>query len=255
MGVLGRRLQAHEVDHVDHPHGQVGQVLAQQVDGGQRLERGHVAAARQHDVGLAARRHRRGDDAQSQAPSAGPAVVDRRVHVEPVGHLVLAGHHDVHVVDAAQAVVHRRQQRVGVGRQVDAHDLGLLVHDVVDEARVLVREAVVVLAPHVARQQVVERRHRRPPVELAGHLQPLGVLVEHRVDDVGERLVAVEQPVAAGEHVALEPALAQVLGQHLHHPAAAGQVVVAGLDLGHPHPVGHLEHGASGGSTRSRRGP
>ena len=44
-------------------------------------------------------------------------------------------------------------------------------------------------------------------------LQPLRVLVEHRVDDVDERLVAVEEAVPAGEQVALEPALAQVLAR------------------------------------------
>ena len=59
-------------------------------------------------------------------------------------------------------------------------------------------------------------------------LQPLGMLVEHRVDDVDERLVAVEEAVAPGQEVALEPSLALVLGQHLHHPAVGGQVVVAG---------------------------
>jgi hypothetical protein len=60
------------------------------------------------------------------------------------------------------------------------------------------------------------------------------VLVEHRVDDVDERLVAVEQPVAAGEQVALEPALAQVLAEHLQHAARAGPVVVGRPDLGEP---------------------
>ena len=68
------------------------------------------------------------------------------------------------------------------------------------------------------REQVVERGDRPAPGDLAGHLQPLGVLVEHRVDDVDEGLVAVEEAVAAGEQVALEPALAVVLGEHLHAP-------------------------------------
>ena len=76
---------------------------------------------------------------------------------------------------------------------------------------VLVREAVVVLAPHVRREQVVERGDRPPPRDVARHLQPLRVLVEHRVDDVDEGLVAVEEAVPAGEQVALEPALAEVL--------------------------------------------
>ena len=85
------------------------------------------------------------------------------------------------------------------------------------------REAVVVLAPDVRRQQVVERRDGPAPRDLPGHLQPLRVLVEHRIDDVDEGLVAVEQPVAAGQQVALEPALARVLRQHLHHAAVAAQ--------------------------------
>ena len=89
------------------------------------------------------------------------------------------------------------------------------------------REAVVVLAPDVRGEQVVERRDRPPPRDLARDLQPLRVLVEHRVDDVDERLVAVEQAVAAGEQVALEPALAEVLGQDLHHAAVGREVVVA----------------------------
>ena len=75
-------------------------------------------------------------------------------------------------------------------------------------------------------------------------LQPLRVLVEHRVDDVDEGLVAVEEAVAAREQVALEPALAEVLAQDLHHPAVGGEVVVAVAALGHPGAVGHLEHRA-----------
>jgi hypothetical protein len=36
-------------------------------------------------------------------------------------------------------------------------------------------------------------------------------LVEHRVDDVDEGLVAVEEAVAAGQQIALEPALTLML--------------------------------------------
>ena len=67
--------------------------------------------------------------------------------VSQFGRGLLAGHDDVDVVAAAQAVVRDREHRVGVRRQVDADDLGLLVDHVVDEARVLMGEAVVVLAP------------------------------------------------------------------------------------------------------------
>ena len=69
------------------------------------------------------------------------------------------------------------------------------------------------------RQQVVERGDRPPPGDVVAHLQPLGVLVEHRVDDVDERLVAGEEAVPAGQQIALQPALALVLAEHLHDAA------------------------------------
>ena len=75
-------------------------------------------------------------------------------------------------------------------------------------------------------------------------LEPLGVLVEHRVDDVDERLVAVEEPVPPGEEVALEPALALVLAEDFHHSPLDGQVVVGGDDLFLPLLVGVFEDGA-----------
>ena len=121
------------------------------------------------------------------------AVPHGGVHVEPLRRRVFPGHDDVDVVPAAQAVIHHAQQAVGVGRQIHADDLRLLVHRVIDEPRILMREAVVILPPHVAGEQVVERRDRAAPRQPARDLQPLRVLVEHRVDDVRERLVGVEE--------------------------------------------------------------
>ena len=160
--------------------------------------------------------------AQCQMPGAGGAVADGRVDVEPLPLRLLAGDDQVDVVAAAQAVIGDRQQAVGVGRQIDARDVGLLVGDVIDEARVLVGEAVVVLPPDMGGEQVVQRRDRLAPRDCPADLQPLGVLVEHRIDDVDEGLVAGEEAVAAGEQVAFQPALAQVLAQHLHHAARRG---------------------------------
>ena len=71
-------------------------------------------------------------------------------------------------------------------------------------------EAVVVLPPYMRGQQIIERGDRAPPRECRANLQPLGVLVEHRIDDVDECLVAGEQAVSAGEQITFEPALAQV---------------------------------------------
>ena len=54
-------------------------------------------------------------------------------------------------------------------------------------------------------------------------IQPLGMLVKHGADHVGKGFVGVEQAMATGEQVALQPALQGVLTQHLHHPTLAGQ--------------------------------
>ena len=91
-------------------------------------------------------------------------------------------------------------------------------------------------------EQVVQRGDGPPPGDVIAHLQPLGVLVEHRVDDVDERLVAGEEAVPAGQEIALEPALALVLAEHLHHPPVGGEVVVPRMGLRDPGAIGHLEH-------------
>ena len=95
--------------------------------------------------------------AHSQMPMPAVQCFSACVHVEPLQLRLLARDDDVDVVAAAQAVVHDRQQRVGVRRQVHANHVGLLVDDVIDEARILVGEAVVVLPPDVRREQVVQR--------------------------------------------------------------------------------------------------
>src|SRR5271166_3350745 len=83
-------------------------------------------------------------------------VLDRLVHGQPLRSRLLARDHDVDVVAAAQAMVGNRKQAVSVRRQIDADDLGFLVDDMVDESRVLMTEAVVILAPDMARQEVVQ---------------------------------------------------------------------------------------------------
>ncbi len=143
--MLARRLQLHQVHDVDDADLQIRSVLPEEIDGGERLQRRDIAAAGHHHVGLAASVVA----GPLPDPEPGRAVLDRLVHRQPLGRGLLAGDDDVDVVPAAQAVVGDREQAVGVGREIDAHDLGLLVHDVIDEARVLVAEAVVVLPPDV----------------------------------------------------------------------------------------------------------
>ena len=95
--------------------------------------------------------------AHSQMPSPAVQCLIACVHRQPLQRRLLAGDDDVDVVAAAQAVIGDREQAVGVGRQIDADDLGLLVDDVIDEAGILMAEAVVILPPDVAGQQIVQR--------------------------------------------------------------------------------------------------
>ena len=169
------------------------------------------------------------------------AVLDGGVDRQPLRRRVLARDHDVDVMSAAQAVVHHRQQAVCIRRKVDPHDLGLLVHDVVDETGILVSEAVVILTPDMRGQQVVQRGDLPPPRQVRRDLQPLGMLVEHRIDDVDERLVAVEESVPPGEQVALEPTFALVFAQHFHDAPAAREMLVVRQGRGVPLAVGHFE--------------
>jgi hypothetical protein len=127
-------------------------VLSQQLDGRQRLEGGHVARAGHHHVGLPAA------IIAGPLPDADPglAVHNRRVHVQELGLRLFPGDDHVDEVARAQAPVRNTQKRVGVGGQEDADGVGLLVDHVIDEARVLVAEAVVVLTPDVGGEQVVE---------------------------------------------------------------------------------------------------
>ena len=157
--MLARRLELHEVDDIDDPHFQLWRVLLEKLDRGEGLQGRNVAAAGHDHVRLPAEIvARKLPDSQARG-----AVLDRLIHRQPLRGDLLARDDHVDVVAAAQAVIGDREQAVGVGRQVDAHDLGLLVDHVVDEAGVLMAEPVVVLPPNVARQEIVERGDRPPP--------------------------------------------------------------------------------------------
>ncbi|TKS60903.1 MAG: hypothetical protein EWM73_03045 [Nitrospira sp.] len=143
--MLTRRLQLHEIHDVDHAHLDIGQIGAQQRHGRQRFQRGYVAATGHHDIRftvfIVARPFPDAD--------AGRAMRNRLVHVEPLRRRLFARDDDVDVITAAQTVVGDGQERIGVGRQIDPDHLGLLIHHMVDESRVLVAEPVVILPPDV----------------------------------------------------------------------------------------------------------
>ncbi len=107
------------------------------------------------------------------------------------GGLLIADHH-IQLVSATKAMGGHRQKGVGIRRQVDAHDVGFFVCDMIEKPGILVAETVVILPPDVRGEQVSQRGDRPPPGDVAGHCQPLCVLVEHRVGDGAACLVAVK---------------------------------------------------------------
>src|SRR6187402_1078115 len=185
-------------------------MLAQDADRSERLEGGNVAATR-HDkvwrpVAIIA----------SPIPNAdaGCTVTEGCIHREPLRGWMLACNYNIDVMPAAQAMIDDGQQAVCIGWQIHPHYLRFLVHHMVDEARILMRESIVVLAPDMRCKKVVQGRDRAAPWNLSRDLQPLCMLVKHRSDDVNECLVAIEQAVPAGEQVTLQPAFALVLAEH-----------------------------------------
>ena len=79
-------------------------------------------------------------------------------------------------------------------------------------------------------------------MEVAGDLEPLGVLGGHGVHDADKGLIAVEEAVASGEQIALQPALAHMLGQHAVHDAAFHvQVLVTFHHFGVPAALGSFK--------------
>ena len=188
----------------------VGQMLAKNGNRRQNLKSRRVAAARHHDVRLAAL------IVAGPLPDAKPfrAMDHGGIHAQPLRQSVFAGHHHVDVIPAAQAVIEHRQQTVGVGRQIHSDDIGLLVDHMVKEAGILVREAIVILLPDMGSEQIIQRRDWPAPRQFLGDLQPFRVLTEHRVHDADEGLITVEHPVPSGQQVAFQPTLALMLAEH-----------------------------------------
>ena len=169
-------------------------------------------------------------------------MLDRGRHFQPLRRLVFARDHDIHVVTAPETVVPDRQQAVGIRRKINAHYRRLLVHHMIEKAGVLVGKAVVGLLPDMRGEQIVERGNLPPPRQFRGDFQPLCVLVEHRIDDMNESLVAVEQPVPTREKVSLEPTFTLMLAEHLHYPTVGCKELIVLLRSRFPLPVCDFKH-------------
>ncbi len=220
--MFARGLERHQINDIDYTNLQLGKMLTEKVYGSERLQRRNVAGASHHHIRL------RTLIVAGPFPDAyaSGAVFDRRIHVQPLMSGLFASDDHVDIVAAPQTMIGHGKQRIGVGRKINADYFRLFINDVIYEAGVLVAETVVILPPDVRCQQIVERSNRATPRDVARSLQPLGMLVEHRINDMDERFVTVEESVTTCQKVAFKPALTEVLAQNLHHPAIWREMVI-----------------------------
>ena len=169
------------------------------------------------------------------------AVLNGRLHLQVLQSGLLARNNHIYVMPAAQAMISHREQAVRVRRQVDANYVRFLVDHMIDEPWILMAEAVVVLPPHVRGQQIIQGCDPTPPFDVPRHLQPLGVLIEHGINNVDESFVTRKQAVPPGQQITLEPSLAHVFAKHLDHASIGRKMLVNIENLLHPHLVGSFQ--------------
>jgi hypothetical protein len=58
--------------------------------------------------------------------------------------ILLVSNDHIDVIDRVEAVGHGAEETVGVRWEVDADDLGRFVHNEIEEARILMREPIVI---------------------------------------------------------------------------------------------------------------
>ena len=103
--MLGLRLQLHQIDDIDHPDFQSGQILTQNGNGGQYLQRRRIAATSHHYIRIGV------------LVVAGPfpnaytfrAMHDSGLHTQPLRESVFARHYDIHIMPTAQAMIKNRE--------------------------------------------------------------------------------------------------------------------------------------------------
>ena len=238
VGVYAVRLKFHQVDDVDETDLEPGQIVTQNGGRRERFERRRVAAAGDDDVGFFTL------VVGSPIPDAHAlrAMLNCLIHGQPLEAGVFGRDDDVDVVLALHAVVEAGEQAVCIGREIHTHDVRLFVCDVIEESRILMSKAVVVLLPDVGGENEVQRRNVLPPRELVANFEPFRVLCRHGIDHADERFVGSEETVASREDIAFQPAFAHMLGQvRVHDAAVFREFVVGGPDVRVKVAVGHFE--------------
>src|SRR5438552_2162886 len=102
-------------------------------------------------------------------------------------------------------------------------------------------ETVMVLPPDMRTKQIVETGDGATPRNVTAHLEPLGMLIEHRVDDVDEGLIAREEAMTACEQISFQPTLTLVFRKNFHHPTIRREMIVVWIHFGDVATVCHVE--------------
>src|SRR3974390_1123172 len=84
-------------------------------------------------------------------------------------------------------------------------------------------EAVVILPPNRRGDQQIQGGVFSPPRQMVADGEPLGMLVEHGINDVDKRFVRGEKPMPASEQIAFEHAFDGVLTEHFDSSAVLGE--------------------------------
>ncbi len=118
---------------------------------------------------------------------------------------MLGCHDDIDIVLRLDAVIEARQQTVGIRRKIETNNVCLLVGNMIQETRILMRKPIMILLPDMRRQNDVQRRNLLAPRQLIAHLEPLRMLRSHRINDARKRLIGIEETVTPRQQIALEP--------------------------------------------------
>ncbi len=153
------RLQLHQIHHIDDTDFQIRKMLAENRSRRQNLKRRRISATCHDDIRLGFLIVTRPLPNADAFGAMNHGLLDG----QPLRQGMLTGYHDVHVAAAPQAVVEDRQKAIGVGGKIDPHNRSLLVDHMIEKARVLMREAVVILLPDMRCQQNIQRRDLTPP--------------------------------------------------------------------------------------------
>src|SRR5271155_5619766 len=144
MRMFRAGLQSIEIDDVDESNLQILKVLPEDGNRCQRLLRHDVSGTGHDDVWLRAIVR----TCPVPYPSSFGAVHDRVVHIEIDKVRLFVGDNHIDIIRTPQTMVGYAQQTVRVGRKIDASNLCALIADEIQKARILVREAIMVLSPN-----------------------------------------------------------------------------------------------------------